>query len=129
MQQHYKILGILYLIYAGLTILIGFAVASFLHLVGGMEVNPEEEMVLGIISTIIPMILIIVSLPNIVAGIGLLSQKKWALIMAVILSVFNIMNFPFGTGISIYSIYVLVKQEEDKNRMPLRREWTPRESA
>jgi hypothetical protein len=123
MNQHYKILGILFIVYAALTILIGFMVASFIHIIGSQHVVHEEEMVLKFVTTFIPVILIVVSIPNIIAGIGLLAQKKWALVMAVILSVFNIMSFPFGTGLSMYSIYVLVKQEEDKNRLALRREW------
>ncbi len=124
MQQHYKILGILYLVYGGLTILVGFMIGSLLHLVANMPLNHEEEMVLGIISTVIPVVLVLISLPNIIAGIGLLYNKRWALIMSVILSIFNIMNMPFGTGLSIYSIYVLVKEEEDRNSLKRRQQWT-----
>lgn len=124
MQQHYKILGILYLVYAGLNILIGFMIGSMLHMVSGFNMSTDDEMVLNIISTVIPVILIIVSLPNLVAGIGLLYQKRWALILGVILSIFNIMSLPFGTGISIYSIYILVKEEEERNRIRQQKQWT-----
>ena len=40
--------------------------------------------------------------------------------MGVILSIFNIMNMPFGTGLSVYSIYVLVKEEDEKNSLKRR---------
>ncbi len=125
MQQHYKILGILYIVYGGLNVLIGFVVGGFLHMMVNMpgHMDRQEEFVLGIISTIIPIVLIVVSLPNIVAGIGLLNHKRWALIMGVVLSVFNIMNMPFGTGLSIYSIYVLVKEEDERNSIKRRQEW------
>ncbi len=120
MKQHYKILGILYLVYGGLNILVGFVIGGLLKIVQNMPMNPDEATVLGIVSTIVPVVLIVISLPNIIAGIGLLNNKRWALIMGVILSIFNIMNMPFGTGLSVYSIYVLVKEEDEKNSLKRR---------
>ena len=120
MKQHYKILGILYLVYGGLNILVGFVIGGLLKIVQNMPMNPDEATVLGIVSTIVPIVLIVISLPNIIAGIGLLNNKRWALIMGVILSIFNIMNMPFGTGLSVYSIYVLVKEEDEKNSLKRR---------
>ena len=123
MKQHYKILGILYLVYGGLNILIGFVIGGLLKIVNNMPMDPEEATILGIVSTIVPIVLIVISLPNIIAGIGLLNNKRWALIMGVILSIFNIMNMPFGTGLSVYSIYVLVKEEDEKNSLKRRQEF------
>ena len=123
MKQHYKILGILYLVYGGLNILIGFVIGGLLKIVNNMPMDPEEATILGIVSTIVPIVLIVISLPNIIAGIGLLNNKRWALIMGVILSIFNIMNMPFGTGLSVYSIYVLVKEEDEKNSLRRRQEF------
>ena len=69
MKQHYKILGILYLVYGGLNILVGFVIGGLLKIVQNMPMNPDEATVLGIVSTIVPIVLIVISLPNIIAGI------------------------------------------------------------
>ena len=114
MQQHYRILGILHLVMSGYLLLAGFVVAAVFRFVIPLADDPQAEMVLGFLLSFLPALLIILSIPGIIAGIGLLNNKRWALILAVVLSVFNLFNFPFGTALSIYSIYVLVKQEDDK---------------
>ena len=123
MQQHYKVLGILYLVMGGLTILTGFLVASIFQFVIPLADDPEATRVFNILTAFLPGLLFIVSVPSIVAGIGLLYNKYWALILAVVLSVFNFFSFPFGTALSVYSIYVLIKEgdlrreEEARNRI------------
>lgn len=123
MQQHYRILGILYLVLSGITLFIGFTISTILHTVGVFSNDAQAEQVLSIIGTIFPILFSIISAPGIIAGIGLLYYKRWALILALILSVFQLLNFPFGTALSIYAIYVFVKDEES------RRPVTPVEST
>jgi len=114
MQQHYRILGILHLVMSGFLLLSGFIVAAVFQFVIPLANDPDAEMVLGLLMAFLPALLIILSIPGLIAGIGLINYKRWALILAVVLSVFNLFNFPFGTALSIYSIYVLVKEEDDR---------------
>ncbi len=120
MQQHYRILGILYLVMSGYTVVAAFVVSMVLEFVLPQVNDYEGEQVISFLIIFLPTLLIFLSIPGIVAGIGLLYRKHWALIMAAILAVFNIFSFPFGTALSIYTFYVLVKQEDLKRSDKLR---------
>jgi hypothetical protein len=54
-----------------------------------------------------------ISIPivNIIAGIGLLRHREWARILAMVLSAFMLIGFPFGTAIGIYAFWVLLSNE------------------
>ena len=51
-------------------------------------------------------IIILFSIPSIIAGIGILNNKKWALTLALVLGCFKLFSFPIGTAIGIYTIWV-----------------------
>ena len=52
-----------------------------------------------------------VALPLIIAGVGLLSFKPWARILAIIISILNLLQFPFGTALGFYGIWVLFSRD------------------
>ena len=51
------------------------------------------------------------SLPEVIAGIGLLKRREWARILALVVSFFNLLAVPFGTALSIYTLVILFKDE------------------
>ena len=56
-------------------------------------------------------ILIAVSVPGIVGGVGLLRSKSWARYVILVLSILDLLNIPIGTALGIYGIWVLVNDE------------------
>ena len=52
--------------------------------------------------------LIALSAPGIVAGVGLLARKRWARIVAIVLGVLHLFEFPFGTAFGAYTLWVLM---------------------
>ena len=50
------------------------------------------------------------SVPSIIAGVGLLKRRSWARILTIVLSVLNLINIPFGTLLGIYGLWVLLSQ-------------------
>lgn len=54
------------------------------------------------------------ALPAIIAGIGLLSFKPWARILAIVVSILNLLNIPLGTLLGIYSLWVLLQRETEQ---------------
>jgi hypothetical protein len=84
---------------------------TFFHLIGDFVNDHEAEFVLGIIGNVIMIIVTILSLPGILAGIGLFKRKEWARILTLIISVFNLFSFPLGTALGVYSIWALVQPE------------------
>ena len=92
-------------------LLVALTLYSILRLIGGVIDDPSGAMILSVIANVAATILVILSIPGINAGMGLYKRKEWARILTLILSVIGIFNFPFGTGIGIYSIWVLIQPE------------------
>jgi hypothetical protein len=67
--------------------------------------------ILGITGAALGVFLLILSLPGIVAGIGLLKYRPWARIVTIVLSALNLMNFPIGTILGIYGLWVMLSDE------------------
>jgi hypothetical protein len=55
--------------------------------------------------------ILMLSLPGVIAGIGLLKYRPWARILTIVLSVLNLMNIPFGTILGVYGLYVMLSAE------------------
>lgn len=82
-----------------------------MKLVGGIIDNANGSMIISTIAAIISVFLILISLPGLIAGMGLFKRKEWARILTMILSVIELFSFPFGTAIGIYSLWALNQPE------------------
>ncbi len=49
------------------------------------------------------------SIPGLIAGAGMLARKSWARVLGIVISVFTLINFPIGTLIGGYAIFVLMQ--------------------
>jgi hypothetical protein len=58
--------------------------------------------------------LLIVSLPGLITGFGLLSYKPWARIVGIVLAVLQLLHFPLGTVFGIYALWVLLNNETER---------------
>ncbi len=121
MKQHVSILGILYIVFGCLGILGAFA---FLLLFGGVagivgmvaQEEPDAAVavpILGGIGVVVSVILTVLSLPGLVVGIGLTKFRRWARVGGVVLSALNLLNFPFGTALGAYGLWVLLSKETE----------------
>jgi hypothetical protein len=121
METHVKVLGILYIAVSALS-LIG---ALFLMLVFGSTAgivgataDPSDAAIaipiLGIAGTALVALLMLLALPGLIAGWGLMTFKPWARILAIVLCVLNLINFPFGTVLGIYGLWVLLNKETER---------------
>jgi len=73
--------------------------------------EPDAMPILTFIAVIAAGFLLITSVPDIIGGIGLLRRWSWARILVLILSVLKLINFPLGTIVGVYSIWVLMQDE------------------
>jgi hypothetical protein len=55
--------------------------------------------------------LFLISIPSILAGIGLFKYQQWARILALVLAVLHILSFPLGTALGIYAFWVLLNPQ------------------
>ncbi len=111
MEKHINIIGILHIILSILGLTGAFLLYFTLRIIGSFSDDYEANMILTIIANIVSVILIVLSIPGLIGGIGLIKRKSWARILILILSILNLFNFPFGTALGIYSLWAMVQPE------------------
>ncbi len=111
MEKHINVVAALHIGMAFLGIILGITVMAVFSLIGDLVDDQKANFVLHLIGKIGAIFLFLFSIPGLIAGIGLFRRKEWARILTLIVSVFNLLNFPFGTAAGIYSFWVLIQEE------------------
>lgn len=118
MQTHVKAVAVIHIVYGVLGIFAGLAALLFFGGIAGIVAmnEPSSESavaipILGIIGGFGFLMALAVSVPCLIAGIGLLRFRQWARILTTIISVINVFNVPIGTVISIYAFWALFSKE------------------
>jgi hypothetical protein len=111
MEKHINVVAALQIGLSIFNLLIAFLLFTVLKLVVGFVDESQAESILSIIADVLAIVFIVVSIPGILAGLGLYKRKEWARILTLILSIIEIFSFPFGTAIGIYSIWALIQPE------------------
>ena len=120
METHVKVLGALQIAMGCLSLLA--AIVLTVVFAGGLSAmgfsgDPDAHMampVVGFVGTAIVSLLVVLSLPGILTGIGLIRLRPWARILGIVLSVLSLMMVPFGTLVGIYGLWVLFSKETEK---------------
>jgi len=109
MQQHVPILGWLYVVGHAIFLVIGAFV--FLLLIGLAPVTGDSEAIwiLPLVGTTVGLLMAVLSLPGLLAGYGLLTRKPWARVLAIVVGILGLLNFPLGTAIGLYTLWVLTQ--------------------
>jgi hypothetical protein len=121
MREHVRILGYLHIVLGALGILGAVAVlVVFGGIAGivGLASNHDPDAlvaipVLGIVGAVIAIFVLLLSLPGLIAGVGLLKFQPWARILAIVLSALNLLNVPIGTALGVYGFWVLLRPETE----------------
>lgn len=122
MEQHVKILGVLYIVLgtlgviAALICLVIFGgAAGIVGIVAQQEPDARIAVpILGAFAVGLFLFLLVLSVPGVIAGVGLLQLRSWARIVTVILSALNLMNIPIGTLVGAYGLWVMLSTETEK---------------
>jgi hypothetical protein len=124
MRDHLRVLGILNIVWSSISIAIGLVVllvfgglAGFFAATGfgsgdignsgGLVVAPF----MAVIGVVIVLMICIVSLPALIAGIGLVKFRPWSRVLGIIISVLHLFSVPVGTALGIYGLWVLFQPE------------------
>lgn len=110
MEQHIKIVAILYIILGALGLLAGIIIFVVMAGAGVASADPDAALATGTCGTAIAALVGILSIPSIIAGIYLQKRRQWARILTIILSVLNLLSFPIGTAIGAYALWVLLNE-------------------
>ncbi len=111
MEKHLTAVAALHVGLSILGGLIGIFIFVLLTGIGAITQEKEAFLILSTIGTGVGVLLMVLSVPGIIGGIGLFKRQEWARILVLILSAIELLNIPFGTALGIYSIWVLVQQD------------------
>ncbi|MFC1607576.1 hypothetical protein ACFL47_06350 [Candidatus Latescibacterota bacterium] len=111
MEKHITLVAALHIGFGILGIMLASVI--FIAIVGAGLISGDEEAIAitSIVSTLIASFILLTSIPGIIGGIGLLKRREWARLLVLILSVLNLIGFPIGTAIGIYSLWALIQDE------------------
>jgi hypothetical protein len=120
MDTHVKVLGALQ-IAMGILGVFGAAVLFIVFGVGatmvGVSGEPDAVVALpliGLTGMALVVFLLMLSLPGIVIGIGLIRFRSWARIAGIVLSILSLTMIPFGTIVGVYGVWVLFNSETER---------------
>ncbi len=109
LSTHVSILGWLFIIGHALFLAIGALVFLLLMGVGLYAGDAEATPVLAVVATFVGGVMVVLALPGLLAGYGLLKRRTWGRVLALVVAALNIFNVPVGTLLALYAFYVLLQ--------------------
>ena len=118
LQQHVNILGWLFIVEHAVLLLVAAFVFVLLVGIGAVSRDPDAFTVLGIVGTVVGLFLATLSLPGILAGVGLLRRRVWGRYLALVVGILGLINFPIGTLVGAYAAWVLLQSSASEYFTP-----------
>jgi hypothetical protein len=110
LRLHVSILGWLYIVANAFFLLIAAFAFGLLPTRGAIAGDPDATAFLSILGTAFGLLMVLLGFPGLLAGYGLLKRKPWARYLALILGVLELVNFPVGTAIGVYTLLILLQE-------------------
>ena len=118
-QQHLHLLGILWLAFSafnavGGLILFVLANTLFAHL---HEMGAPPQVPTGFLQSLLSTVAIIIlakAVCGFIAGWGILHRESWGRIAILVLAFISLFHIPFGTAIGVYSLWVLLPAQSER---------------
>ena len=119
MERHVTILGAFHIAFGAIGLLIALAILVIFGgaagLIGlGAASDPDALIavpIVALVGTFLMMAALILSVPGIAAGFGLMTYRPWARMLTVVLSLLHLFNFPFGSALGVYGLWVLLSDD------------------
>lgn len=107
MDTHVKVVGWLWIVNGVVGILMIIIGLTAINWPGNVP-SPRDSILAtsGALCLFLPGII-----ANFVAGYGLLKRKVWARTLAIISGIINLLFFPFGTALGIYTLIIMFNKE------------------
>jgi hypothetical protein len=120
-DTHVKVLAILYLVFAGLSVLLGLAIflitGAVTSIVGTAADPSDAQLAIPFIrlgGTAAALFCLLWAVPGLIVGIGLLTRQPWARLLGIVMSALSLMHVPFGTALGIYGLWVLFHRDTER---------------
>ena len=119
MREHVRIVGILNIVMGCLVAMIGIVVlvvmggiAGFVSTASSVDADTQAAApLLAAIGVGVAIFFLVIALPGIIGGWGLLSFRPWARILIIVVSVLHLLHIPLGTALGVYGLWALLNDE------------------
>ena len=125
MDTHVKVLGVLFIALSALGVCAALALMAVFGLSAGIVGAAADGgdaaialPIIGLTGTALVLFMLLISLPGLIAGWGLLKFRPWARIVGIVLCAIHLINIPFGTIMGVYGLWVLLNNETERLFIP-----------
>jgi hypothetical protein len=119
-DTHVKVLGALQIALGAMS-LFGALILTLVFVggFGAVSVSGDPDAAkalpfIGVAGIVLVGFLLVLSLPGIITGIGLLRLRPWARVAGIVLSIIGLVAVPFGTAIGVYGLWVLFSTDTER---------------
>jgi len=116
---HVKVIAVLFIVFGALLLLAAFF-SSFVFGVLATIVGASHEegaplgvAVLGFTGLTLTIFLIVLAVPHIICGWGMLTLRRWSRVLGIILAAISLIRIPIGTIFGIYALVILFNKETE----------------
>jgi hypothetical protein len=124
MRDHLRLLGIFNIAWSSISIGIGLIVLLAFGGLAGLiafagfqpgDAGRSDGLIvapfMAVIGVFIVLVITLISLPALIAGIGLVKFKPWSRVLGIIVSILHLFSVPIGTALGVYGLWVLFQPE------------------
>ena len=117
-QEHVRLLGILWMAYSALNVVGGIILIVISNTLFGRfsQAGPPPEVTswLRPFLTVIGCLILAKAAASIIAGWGLLQREPWGRTLALVVGFISLFNIPIGTALGVYTLWVLLPARSDE---------------
>ncbi len=115
MNTHIKVVAALHIAFGALGLIGAMVIFAVFGVAGGIVVSHGEgaaASIIGIVALCIGGLIALLSVPGIIGGWALLLGKGWGRVLLIVLGFLDLLHFPLGTALGIYTLWVLLRDEK-----------------
>jgi hypothetical protein len=117
-RTHQKILGAVFIAYSIMNIFGAITILAAFSFIFSFIDEPDLIPFIAFMLKFISISMLVVAVPAIIGGVGMLKEKEWAKNLVMIVGIFYLISIPVGTAVGIYAIWFST-QQVIKDKEPL----------
>ncbi len=112
MEKHIDVIGALWIVWGAIGVIFGLFILGVLFGISFIpDMGYEAPIILRTVGLGVGLFFVVLSAPEVIAGIGLLKRQEWGRVLVLVEAFLNLIVIPFGTILGIYSIVILLNDE------------------
>ncbi|MBM3728085.1 MAG: hypothetical protein FJW40_22000 [Acidobacteria bacterium] len=121
MEMHVRNFAVLSIVLGVAGLLTGLITFVFLGGVDGLisafdleaYIDSSLLQLISVATNVMLIVWMVLGLPSIFAGLGLMRYSPWARVVMLIVSALNLISIPVGTVVGLYGLWVLMSPESE----------------